>query len=511
MSNSSALSSSCCALILAAGKGTRMHSKKPKVLHTILGEPLLGHVAGALRPLFGEAVWAVIGHEADMVRTAFAGRDLRFVEQKEQLGTGHALMVALPELKRAGMKKVLVVNGDTPLITTDTLRDFMFYAEGADVSVATLTLENPGAYGRIVRQNGELRAIVEAKDFDVAVHGEPTGEINAGIYMLNLEAVEILVPKLGNENKSGEYYITDLVGMAVAEGMVVRGLSCGSDPNLLGINNPAELAASEELRRRAIVEERLAAGVAMHGPDMVRMGPYVTVEPGAELFGPCELYGHTHIASDVIIESHCVIRDSRVESGTVVHSFSHMDHAEVGPDCLVGPYARLRPGAVMERGAHMGNFVEMKKARLCEGAKANHLTYLGDAEVGARANIGAGTITCNYDGVNKYKTVIGEHAFIGSNTALVAPVTVGAEALVGAGSVITKDVPDGDLAAARGRQTNVHHKEVRFRGYIRELGREMQLRGGVFGGGCGSEASSVLKNCGYSVTKRTSPDYDKRI
>ena len=306
MSNSSALSSSCCALILAAGKGTRMHSKKPKVLHTILGEPLLGHVAGALRPLFGEAVWAVIGHEADMVRAAFAGRDLRFVEQKEQLGTGHALMVALPELKRAGMKKVLVVNGDTPLITTDTLRDFMFYAEGADVSVATLTLENPGAYGRIVRQNGELRAIVEAKDFDVAVHGEPTGEINAGIYMLNLEAVEILVPKLGNENKSGEYYITDLVGMAVAEGMVVRGLSCGSDPNLLGINNPAELAASEELRRRAIVEERLAAGVAMHGPDMVRMGPYVTVEPGAELFGPCELYGHTHIASDVIIESHCV-------------------------------------------------------------------------------------------------------------------------------------------------------------------------------------------------------------
>ena len=172
----------------------------------------------------------------------------------------------------------------------------------------------------------------------------------------------------------------------------------------------------------------------------------------------CELYGHTHIASDVIIESHCVIRDSRVESGTVVHSFSHMDHAEVGPDCLVGPYARLRPGAVMERGAHMGNFVEMKKARLCEGAKANHLTYLGDAEVGARANIGAGTITCNYDGVNKYKTIIGEHAFIGSNTALVAPVTVGAEALVGAGSVITKDVPDGDLAVARGKQMNVHRK-----------------------------------------------------
>ena len=458
MSHVSAPAATSCALILAAGKGTRMHSKKPKVLHTILGEPLLGHVAEALRPLFGDALWAVIGHEAAMVRAAFAGRPLRFVEQTEQLGTGHALMVALPELKRAGMKKVLVVNGDTPLITTDTLRDFMFYAEGADVSVATLTLQNPGAYGRIVRRGRELKAIVEAKDFDPAEHGEPTGEINAGIYMLDIAAVERLLPRIGNENKSGEYYITDLVGLAVAEGMTVRGLSCGSDPNLLGINNPAELSRSEELRRRAIVEERLAAGVVMHGPELIRMGPFVVVEPGAELFGPCELYGHTRIASDAVIESHCVVTDSEVEAGAVVHSFSHLDHASVGPDCLVGPYARLRPGAVMERDSHVGNFVEMKKARLGEGAKANHLTYLGDAEIGPRSNIGAGTITCNYDGVNKHKTVIGERAFIGSNTALVAPVTVGAEALIGAGSVITRDVPEKHLGVARGKQTNLRRR-----------------------------------------------------
>lgn len=367
-------------------------------------------------------------------------------------------MVALPELKRAGMKKVLVVNGDTPLITTDTLRDFMFYAEGADVSVATLTLQNPGAYGRIVRRGRELKAIVEAKDFDPAEHGEPTGEINAGIYMLDIAAVERLLPRIGNENKSGEYYITDLVGLAVAEGMTVRGLSCGSDPNLLGINNPAELSRSEELRRRAIVEERLAAGVVMHGPELIRMGPFVVVEPGAELFGPCELYGHTRIASDAVIESHCVVTDSEVEAGAVIHSFSHLDHASVGPDCLVGPYARLRPGAVMERDSHVGNFVEMKKARLGEGAKANHLTYLGDAEIGPRSNIGAGTITCNYDGVNKHKTVIGERAFIGSNTALVAPVTVGAEALIGAGSVITRDVPEKHLGVARGKQTNLRRR-----------------------------------------------------
>ena len=445
---------SICALILAAGKGTRMHSRKPKVLHTILGEPLLGHVAAALRPLFGENVWAVIGHEAQMVRDTFAGRSLRFVEQTEQLGTGHALMVALPELRAAGMKRVLVVNGDTPLITAEGMEQLLREAEGAALSVATLQLAEPGAYGRIVRRDGNLAAIVEAKDFDEALHGIPTGEINAGIYVLDLDVAERLLPRLNNENKSGEYYITDLVGLAVGDGLPVRGVCCGDDPNLLGINNPVELARSEELRRAAIVEHCLASGVVIHAPDSVRIGPDVVVEPGAELYGPCELYGKTHIAAGALVESNCRIEDSRVGAWTIVHSFSCLDHAEVGEDCLVGPFARLRPGAVMEKGSHVGNFVEMKKARLGEGAKANHLTYLGDAEIGARTNIGAGTITCNYDGVHKSKTTIGEHAFIGSNTSLVAPVTIGREAVVGAGSVITKEVPEGMLSVARGKQKN---------------------------------------------------------
>lgn len=445
---------SICALILAAGKGTRMHSRKPKVLHTILGEPLLGHVAAALRPLFGENVWAVIGHEAQMVRDTFAGRSLRFVEQTEQLGTGHALMVALPELRAAGMKRVLVVNGDTPLITAEGMEQLLREAEGAALSVATLQLAEPGAYGRIVRRDGNLAAIVEAKDFDEALHGIPTGEINAGIYVLDLDVAERLLPRLNNENKSGEYYITDLVGLAVGDGLPVRGVCCGDDPNLLGINNPVELARSEELRRAAIVGHCLASGVVIHAPDSVRIGPDVVVEPGAELYGPCELYGKTHIAAGALVESNCRIEDSRVGAWTIVHSFSCLDHAEVGEDCLVGPFARLRPGAVMENGSHVGNFVEMKKARLGEGAKANHLTYLGDAEIGARTNIGAGTITCNYDGVHKFKTTIGEHAFIGSNTSLVAPVTIGSEAVVGAGSVITKEVPEGMLSVARGKQKN---------------------------------------------------------
>ncbi len=445
---------SICALILAAGKGTRMHSRKPKVLHTILGEPLLGHVAAALRPLFGENVWAVIGHEAQMVRDTFAEHSLRFVEQTEQLGTGHALMVALPELRAAGMKRVLVVNGDTPLITTESMEQFLHEAEGAALSVATLQLAEPGAYGRIVRRDGNLAAIVEAKDFDEVQHGMPTGEINAGIYALDLDVAERLLPRLNNKNKSGEYYITDLVGLAVEDGLPVRGVCCGDDPNLLGINNPVELARSEELRRAAIVESCLASGVVIHAPDSVRIGPDVVVEPGAELYGPCELYGKTHIAAGALVESNCRIEDSRIGAWTIVHSFSCLDHAEVGEDCLVGPFARLRPGAVMENGSHVGNFVEMKKARLGEGAKANHLTYLGDAEIGARTNIGAGTITCNYDGVHKSKTTIGEHAFIGSNTSLVAPVTIGREAVVGAGSVITKEVPEGMLSVARGKQKN---------------------------------------------------------
>ena len=451
---------STCALILAAGKGTRMHSKKPKVLQTILGEPLLAHVAAALRPLFGEAVWAVIGHEAQMVRDVFAGENipLHFVEQTEQLGTGHALKVALPELQAAGMERILVVNGDTPLISAAELAGFIGAAEGASLAVATLNLPDPGAYGRIVRHNGELAAIVEAKDYDESVHGTLTGEINAGIYMFDACMAERLLPRLQNNNKSGEYYITDLVALALQCGYKVRAISCGDDPNLLGINNPLELARSEELRRADIVRTCLEAGVIIHAPDLVRIGPNAVVEPGAEIFGPCEIYGKSHIAGGAVVESHCRIEHSIVAADAIIHSFSSLDHAEVGEECLVGPYARMRPGAVMERASHMGNFVEMKKARLGEGAKANHLTYLGDAEIGAGTNIGAGTITCNYDGVHKFRTTIGERVFIGSNTALVAPVSVGDNALVAAGSVITKNVSEGMLAVTRAKQKELKRR-----------------------------------------------------
>jgi len=443
------------ALILAAGKGTRMHSDKPKVLQRLLHDPLLRYVIDALRPLFGDDVWAVIGYQAEMVRKIFADGTVRFVEQREQLGTGHALMEALPVLEAAGCERILVLNGDSPLISSTLLENFLQRAEGADLAFAGLRLADPAAYGRVVRKDGRVVSIVEAKDFDPAVHGAATGEVNAGIYCLNLALAQELTPALSRENKSGEYYITDLVGLALARGYGVHGLDCGNDSRLFGINSPLELAQSEAFLREKIVRELLESGVIMHAPEMVRVSPRAQIEPGAELVGPCEIYGASRVARGARIESHCVLFDSSVDTGTIVRSFCHLEGARVGMNCAVGPFARLRPGAVMEESAHMGNFVEMKQARLRKGAKANHLSYIGDADVGERANIGAGTITCNYDGVLKHTTRIGAGAFIGSNTALVAPVTVGDGALVGAGSVITKDVPDGEMAIARGRQSNM--------------------------------------------------------
>lgn len=458
------------ALILAAGKGTRMHSPRPKVLHSLLGEPMLAHVAAALAPHFADRVFAVIGHEAESVRAAFAGSSLRFVEQTEQLGTGHALMTALPALREAGLSRVLVVNGDMPLLSPGMVARILRDAEGADVALATLTLPDPGAYGRVVRQQGrqqgcqqgrqqgQVTGIVEAKDYDPALHGPTPNEINAGLYVISMAAAERFLPRLSNANRTGEYYITDLVGMAAAEGLTVTGIDCGSDPDLLGVNNPVELARSEARLRDLLVQSALEAGVILHSPDLVHIGPRAVLEPGAEIAGPCHLYGATRLASGARVGPQVWLRDTVVEAGAVIHPFSHLDGGQVGEGCVVGPFARLRPGAVMEAESHVGNFVEMKKARLGRGAKANHLTYLGDADIGPRANVGAGTITCNYDGKNKFRTVIGEEAFIGSNTALVAPVTVGARALVGAGSVITKDVPDDALAVARGRQSNMDKK-----------------------------------------------------
>ncbi|WP_300157783.1 bifunctional UDP-N-acetylglucosamine diphosphorylase/glucosamine-1-phosphate N-acetyltransferase GlmU [Solidesulfovibrio sp.] len=441
------------ALILAAGKGTRMKSDAPKVLKTLLGEPMLWYGQNALAGLFGRRVLTVVGHRADLVAAAFPHLTDRFVLQAEQLGTGHALAQAMPRLLEEGYEHVLVANGDAPLVTAGSLAAFMEAALSARSDVAFVSIELPeaGAYGRVVRRDGAVR-IVEAKDYDASRHGPATGEINAGVYLLRLAAVAPLLSRLSNDNKSGEYYITDLVGLAQAEGLTVLAVNRGDDPAYCGINSPTELVAAEEVLRRRIVAGLLEAGVVVRAADSVRVGPRAAVAPGVELCGPLELYGATSIAAGACVSSHNVLVDAAIGENVTVHPFCHLQGARVARGAQVGPFARLRPGAVLEEDSRVGNFVEMKKSTLGKGAKAGHLTYLGDAKVGAGSNIGAGTITCNYDGVNKHATTIGEGAFIGSNSSLVAPVTVGAGALVGAGSVITSDVPDGALALGRGRQ-----------------------------------------------------------
>ncbi|WP_031484665.1 bifunctional UDP-N-acetylglucosamine diphosphorylase/glucosamine-1-phosphate N-acetyltransferase GlmU [Maridesulfovibrio frigidus] len=447
-----------CALVLAGGKGTRMHSEKPKVLKTLLGESMLYYVYNALRPSIGDDIFTIVGFGSEYVEEAYPEMKDKFVLQKEQLGTGHALQQGWDQIKASGLEYCLVINGDTPLVSSKAVSDFLeaVKEDGADLSFVTITPKDPCQFGRVIRNKaGQVSAIVEAKDYDESIYGPVTGEVNAGIYCLKISTVDALLGKITNENKSGEYYITDLVDLAAQCDMAVTAVDCGDSVDLMGINSPYELAKAESTLRMRISEKWLRSGVIIHNWESAVIGPLVQIEPGAELTGPCELYGKTTIASGAVVQSHVRILDSIVSENAEIKAYSHLEDAKVGPECSVGPYGRLRPGAILEEGSKIGNFVEVKKAVLGKGAKASHLSYLGDSEIGAGTNIGAGTITCNYDGKNKFKTIIGANSFIGSNTALVAPVTVGEGVLIAAGSTITKDVSDGDLGVARSRQVNI--------------------------------------------------------
>ena len=444
------------AVILAAGKGTRMHSDKPKVLQTLLGETMLGLAAHAAKAVAAK-VLTVVGHGQDLVRKAHPDLADGFVFQDEQLGTGHALQVAWERVRASGASHCLVLNGDTPLVTPEILEDLMNTAqEGADLAFITTVLPEAGAFGRVLRgADGEVTGIVEAKDYDPARHGPDTGEVNTGLFCLSVATVENILFSLTSANRAGELYITDLVGLCVESGLDVHALTREDASALMGINSPLELAQAEERLRAGINERLLSSGAILHQSASVVVGPFAVVEPGAELTGPCRILGASKVSRGAKVGAFCQLTDAIVEAGAEVREFSHLEAARLETGAIAGPYARLRPGALLMENARVGNFVEMKKAVLGPGAKASHLTYLGDATVGAAANIGAGTITCNYDGTNKHKTEIGAGAFIGSNTALVAPVRVGENTIVGAGSVITKDVPDGALAIARARQSNL--------------------------------------------------------
>ncbi|ROR34326.1 bifunctional UDP-N-acetylglucosamine diphosphorylase/glucosamine-1-phosphate N-acetyltransferase GlmU [Inmirania thermothiophila] len=439
-------------VILAAGRGRRMRSARPKVLHRLGGEPLLAHVLRAAAPLGGR-IHVVHGHGGEAVRAAFDGAEVAWVHQREQLGTGHAVAQALPAVPDEA--RVLVLCGDVPLIGTATLRALL-EAAADGVGVLTVELADPTGYGRIVRDAaGRVRAIVEERDADEAVRA--LREVNTGILTAPASPLRRWLGALSRDNAQGEYYLTDIVGLAVAEGVPVTALPCADPWEVAGVNDRAQLAALERVLQRRRAAALMAAGASLADPARVEIRGEVTVGRDVEIDVGVVLEGRVVLGEGARVGPFCVLRDTEVGPGAVVEAFCHLEGARIGAEARVGPYARLRPGAELAEAVHVGNFVEVKNARLGRASKANHLAYLGDAEIGARVNIGAGTITCNYDGARKHRTVIEDEAFIGSDTQLVAPVRVGRGATVGAGSTITRDVPPGGLTLSRVPQQTVPH------------------------------------------------------
>ena len=435
-------------VILAAGAGTRMKSNRAKVLMPLAGRPLLAHVIDAARALRPAAIHIVYGHCGEQVQAAFADLgDLRWVLQGERLGTGHAVEQAL-----AGVPdgvSVLVLYGDVPLTRVETLR-LLVAAEGG-FSLLTTRLADPHGYGRVLCDgNGRVRAVVEEKDADDSQRA--VNLVNTGILVADAQALRGWIGRLDRNNAQGEYYLTDVFGMAAAENRAALSVECVDPIEAAGANNPLQLTELEAAYRRRAAHALLAEGVRLADP--LRIDVRGTVEAGrdVELDIDVILEGRVVLGDDVRIGAFTRLRDVRLAAGTVVQSHCDLDGVITHGPCTIGPFARLRLGTELDAGVHVGNFVETKKVHLGEGSKANHLSYLGDAVVGRGVNIGAGTITCNYDGVNKFTTRIDDGAFIGSNSALVAPVTIGAQATIGAGSVITRDAPAGELTVARGKQ-----------------------------------------------------------
>lgn len=435
-------------IILAAGKGTRMRSTLPKVLQPLAGRPLLGHVIETAKKLNAANIITIYGHGGNLVQQAFAQENVEWVEQAEQLGTGHAVKVTLPVLPTDGVS--LILSGDVPCITEATLKKLLQASAEMGIGIVTLTVDDATGYGRIVRKNGEIQAIVEHKDAND--EQRKIKEFNTGIYCVNNAKLHEWLPKLSNENAQGEYYLTDIIAMAIADGLSVASVEPELAFEVEGVNDRVQLATLEREFQNNQAKKLMQQGVHLIDParfDLrghLSVGQDVRIDINVIIEGDCEFGDHVEIGAG------CVIKNSKIAAGTKVQPYSIFDHAIVGADAQIGPFSRLRPGAKLANEVHIGNFVEVKNSSIGLGSKANHFTYLGDAEVGAGSNIGAGTITCNYDGANKFKTIIGDSAFIGSNSSLVAPVNIGNGATVGAGSVITRDVAENSLAFERSKQ-----------------------------------------------------------
>jgi bifunctional UDP-N-acetylglucosamine pyrophosphorylase/glucosamine-1-phosphate N-acetyltransferase len=446
-------------VILAAGKGTRMRSSLPKVLHSVADKPMVGHVIDSARQLGASNIYVVYGFGGDVLKATLTkdntGDDLTFVEQVEQLGTGHAVDQASPFL--TDDEDVLVLYGDVPLTKVSTLESLLAAKPTDGMALLTVHLANPMGYGRIVRQeiSGQQQVVGIIEQKDASAEQLKINEANTGILLANGGDLKRWLSNLSSDNAQGEYYLTDIIAAAHGEGKVIATAHPETEIEVEGANNRVQLATLERAYQARIAEELMIAGASLRDPARIDVRGNLTTGSEVSIDINCIFEGIVSLADNVRIGANCIIKNSTIGANVEIKPNSIIEDTVIEADCSVGPFARLRPGSVMKQDSHVGNFVEMKKTTLGVGSKAGHLSYLGNAEIGTKVNIGAGTITCNYDGVNKSTTEIGDNAFIGSNSSLVAPVTIGHSATVGAGSVISKDVEDNDLALTRAKQRNV--------------------------------------------------------
>jgi len=438
-------------VVLAAGMGKRMNSDLPKVMHHLGGKPLLAHVLDCARSLMPNGIFIVYGHGGEQVPEAFAAADLKWAKQDPQLGTGHAVMQAAPMLDDS--VPTLVLYGDVPLVSHETLMRLQAKAGSARLALLTVEVDDPSGYGRIVREGERIVRIVEHKDADDATR--KIREINTGILVAPTGALKRWLGALSNDNAQREYYLTDIIAAAVADGVAVVSSRPLAEWETRGVNSKVQLAELERVLQRNQARQLMEAGVTLADPARLDIRGSLVCGRDVEIDINCVFEGNVQLGDGVRIGANCVLRNAQIGAGTELLPFTHVDGASVGAQARIGPYARLRPGTELGDHTHVGNFVEMKNAKVAAQSKANHLAYIGDAVIGQRVNIGAGTITCNYDGVNKHQTVIEDDAFIGSDTQLVAPVRVGRGATLGAGTTLTRDAPADQLTVSRAKQLSI--------------------------------------------------------